>query len=599
MSTTYDVVLQLSTRGDLTAKMGEVTTRAGAAHLAVGRVGEAGSRMGESIASAGARAGAALGGMIDRVEDVAMGLAKMGAAGVLAGAVYGVAHLNNQLEQTQISLAAIFQAQGFASTFEGGMRGAADQVAKMKQDVKALPGDLGQLSNIMKTIATPAAQAGAGADDIRKLAGNTMLIGQILGVNQEVAAREMGQLLSGRAGAHNILGTRLGFVGDDAKKLNAESAADRYRDIKAQMDKYGGAKDTFATSFVAQWTTAIDNVKYKLATPMTSLLFDRVKGTLAEVNGWFDRNSEKVDNFAALVGSHLANAWDRAEAAAKRFEPVMMRIVGMAEHLGTVNIGAMAEKVLPMALGMKLAPSLIGAAGGAMGKAVTAGVGMMSAGGAEGAAAAMANPAGLMAASASFLALLGVAVGAAGAVDNLTTTNGHFRDATIQDFTAIGRHVEEIGKTMEQVFEHVRPAVDSFGMLFTNALDAFAWTIEKGAKMVEMQIAPFESFFKMIERHMPDYKEYGQQMNADDYMGGREDALMAGRFGAPRDIDAIAEKVKPRASPSTTIQKVEIVVKGSDDPSRVARLTLSEIQKLGRHPTSSRYVANYTSPHRE
>jgi hypothetical protein len=539
--------------------------------------------MGSAVESMGSKLGSVLGGIADKVEDTVVGFVKLGAAAGLAGAVYGVYHLNNQLEQTQISLAAIFQAQGFASTFTGGMTQAADQVAKMKNDVKTLPGDLGQLSNIMKTIATPAAQAGAGTDAIRQLAGNTMLIGQILGVPQEVAAREMAQLLSGRAGAHNILGTRLGFVGEDAKKLNTESAAARYADIQAQLAKYGGAKDAFGNTFVAQWTTAIDNVKYQLATPITARLFDHVKASLVEVNNWFDRNHDKIENFALVVGGHLANAWDRAEAAIKRFEPTLERVANVAEHFGTKNAVDMAERAIPAALALKLAPSIVTGGSRMLGSAIQAG-------GAEAAVAAM--PEALMVALPLFLAT-------AGAIDNLTTVNGHFRETTIDDFRSIARHGEEIWKSMEASFEHVRPLVDTWGDIFVKSLTGVSWAAEKAAWAIEQTIAPYEDLFKLIERHAPGYKEYQDKnyeygVHAGDY--DRTNDLMLGAMAARAAAMPDAEKATPRAAPSTTIQKVEIVVKGSDDPSRVARLTLAEIKKLGAHPTSSSYIPNYGSP---
>ena len=580
MSTTYEVVLALSTTGNLNASVGELGVKAGTAHAQVAKIGDAAKTMGSAVESMGSRLGGVLSSIADKVQDTVVGFAKMGAAAGLAGAVYGVYHLNNQLEQTQISLAAIFQAQGFASTFTGGMTQAADQVAKMKNDVKTLPGDLGQLSNIMKTIATPAAQAGAGTDAIRQLAGNTMLIGQILGVPQEVAAREMAQLLSGRAGAHNILGTRLGFVGEDAKRLNAESAADRYKDINAQLAKYGGAKDAFGQTFVAQWTTAIDNVKYKLATPMTSSLFDHVKASLGEVNAWFDKNADKVENFALTVGGHLANAWDRAEAAVRRFEPTLERVANIAEHFGTKNAVDMAERAIPAALALKLAPGVVGGGARLLGSAIEAG-------GGEAAAAAL--PSALSIALPLFLAT-------AGAIDNLTTVNGHFRETTVADFTSIAHHGEEIGKSLLATFEHVRPLIDSWGDMFTKSLDAVAWTAEKTAKALEMTVGPFEAIFKQIERLMPGYKEYAPKgyefgIDAANYDRTNEILLnaMSNRLLPPE------EKAKPRASPSTTIQKVEIIVKGSDDPSRVARLTLTELKKLTAHPSSSPYVPNYAS----
>ena len=56
--------------------------------------------------------------MADKAIDVGLELAKWGGAAIAGVATYGVAHLNNELEQTQISLAAIGQAQGYVGSFE-------------------------------------------------------------------------------------------------------------------------------------------------------------------------------------------------------------------------------------------------------------------------------------------------------------------------------------------------------------------------------------------------------------------------------------------------------------------------------------------------
>lgn len=597
MSTTYEVVLALSTTGNLSATVGEIGAKAGSAHEKITKLGSGMKEVGSAVESVSARVGGALASMVDRVEGLAVGFAKVGASLALAGAVYGVGNLNNELEQTSVSLAAIFQAQGFSSTFAKGMTGASEQVAKMKQDVKALPGDLGQLSNTMKTILPGAAQAGVGVDDIRKLAGDTMLVGKILGVDSAMAGREMAQLLAGRAGGHNVLGSRMGI---DAKKFNAESAADRYKDIEAKMAGYGGAKDAFANTFVAQWTTAIDNVKYQLLQPMTMPLFEHVKATVGRLNDAFDRNHDKVVHFVNVVGDGLAHAWDKGVEAALKLEPVVGRIAGYIEHLDMTKIAHGMEGAGGAMLAAKMLPSVI-SGGGSLAGSLISGMGSFVGGGGGGGM--MATPAGLAVGGAALTALGVVAAGAAGAIWNMTDASSVWHDQAVGHVSNIERSMIHVTGAFERLTEDARPRIESLGDLFLGALDtAVSW----GASALDLA-DKFSWLGTTFLDITPGLQVFGAALHLLDLhtmLGPASSGIAtAGHYqyntiNADPWNDASSKSwadLKPHPSPTTNIQKVEIVVKGSDDPSRVARLTLLEIEKLGRHPKSSSYVPNYTS----
>src|ERR1700722_14381869 len=134
--TVYRVMLALETSGNLNAKIGDLGGAALEADKRIGALGDGARRMGDSIAGMGERVGGFLEGIADKAIDVAEHIAKIGIAATVGVAAYGVMGLNNELEQTRISLGAIAQAQGFTKTFEQGFAMAGDQLTKMKQDVK-------------------------------------------------------------------------------------------------------------------------------------------------------------------------------------------------------------------------------------------------------------------------------------------------------------------------------------------------------------------------------------------------------------------------------------------------------------------------------
>jgi hypothetical protein len=598
--TTYVVTLQLQTQGAFSTQMGKVGQQASQAHSQVTSLGHAFSRVGDVVERIGGRVGGALEGVADTVGGAIATVGKLAGAAGLGLAAYGVAKLNNNLEQTQISLGAIAQAQGFASTFEQGFTAAGDQLQKMKQDVKSLPGDLGQLSDLMKMIATPAAQGGAGLDQIRKLAGQTMLTSTILGVPQEVASREMANLLAGRAGAHNILGSRMGLIGDEAQKFNKSSASDRLTRINAEMDKYQGASDRFAHSFVAQWTTLKDNIKYSMLAPATTGLFERVTHGISEANDYLDEHKDKVAEIASLINRRLVAAWDAGENALKKYGPLLGKYADMIAHMQPAEIGQKLEKAGKMLLAAKVGGMAISGGSSMLG----GGIRMLGGiGGIEGIGAGLSAVAAAMpvigAAALPAAAMLGMV---AGAVDILTDKSSIYHDQAVE----LGK---QIGDNLSRSFEMVKPSIDhaesslrAFGDYMglglmqdvaagTNALVAFGNMLKyitpgQGPGDRDWDIQDVFNRSKDIPGALPD--------RAGD---GLPHLVRMDKTSLGPVAEALSKKGGGGGGGGTNIGKVEIRVEGAGDPSRIARLVMGHVEKLARNPKASPYVADYVQDH--
>lgn len=551
-SAQYEVLLSLRAEGDLTAKVGAM---AGKVHEHISGIGDIGRRVGD-----------VLGGIADKALDVATTFAKWGVAGAIGLATYGVMGLNKELETTTISLAAIFNRQGFVADFAGGMQLAGQQLSKMKQDVKTLPGDLGQLAGIMTMIATPAGAAGAGADDIRKLAGRTMLTSTILGVPMEVAQREMAGLLSGRAGSHNILGSRLGLIGDAAKKFNEASPEDRLKKINVELDKYKSAADTFGGSFVAQWTTLKDNIKYGILSTTTAPLFEHVKRTLGEINDYFDKNKDRVDYLTFTVGHKLADAWDYVIDKIKSLEPYLARAADLVAHLQIGDIAKGAEKFGSVYSGLKLAGAGLGAGGiGGIASAVI-GAGVIGEGMALGSSDQDTREEARTALKNLSVAFIGLTA----------TLNKDVSPA----FEKFGIFATNRATDLANVTNEILEGLEEIGHAATH----WGQTVEEAAEITKALVAANNRWIGDIERRKGDLDAqagWGNQFGV---------ALDPGKsFG-------LGTEQKKRESASTTIQKVEIIVKGSDDPSRVARLTAAELKKFAANPTRSKFAYNPAEP---
>lgn len=599
--TVYRVVLSLNTEGNLGAGVGNLSEKLGSAERRTHQLHHALATTGEVASRAFERVGHLIESVADKAIHIGEAMALVGGGGMFAAAAYGVTNLNRQLEETQISLGAIFQAQGFVSNFESGFKMAGDQVAKMKQDVKTLPGDLGQLSDMMKMIATPAAQGGLGADAIRKMAGQTMLVSTILGVQQDMAAREMANLLAGRAGAHNILGGRLGLIGEKAKEFNAESPQKRVAEIQELLGRYQGANDRFAQSFIANWTTLKDNIKYGFLADATAPLFDAVKRTMASINTWFDNNQEKVKSWASAFGTRIASAWsgmtgeaekfgpalenlghvffelwDKGVEKARELEPFLLKVAGILERVSAKDVIDVGKDVLEM----KLGGMGLGVAGHAIGAGVTGlrlidawqrvtGGGAQAASAAAGAEGAGALPA---AAAGTSAALVGSAAFGAGVF-------GVGAAEAIHDFTQTVHGDKEKFDIVKDSQEKATAAVDHLGA----SLDA------NTAQGLMLQGA-LENLFIKVDRLNP--------TEPAAPIGQREDmaTIASGMLHSSDALNHIAtEQKKPKlpGGGGGTVMKVEIAIKGSDDPSRVARLTVEHLQRLARNPKQSPSVPDW------
>ena len=612
MSTTYSVVLSLSTTGSLDAKLGSVGSAAEKVEKSIAKVGSSASTMGSAMEGFGNKMGSVLDSVIGKVADVGIGLAKWGGAGLLAGAVYGVASLNAQLETTQISLGAIFQAQGLTGNFEAGMTVAADQIAKMKTDVMTLPGTFSQLAALMQTTATTGIAAGMNADDLRKFSGETMLTASIVAptIDNNLLSKEIVNLLAGKAGTHNILGLRLGLQGDEAKKFNALSNEDRWKDLEARFAKYKDAAAEIGNSWKAQLTSLKDNVLFKVMQPITEPLFNTVKADLIEVNEWFKANEASVQRFTWAVGNNLARAWDSVVDGVKKLEPVFEKIAAYIENFDGSQFSTLLKRGALGAIGVEMLPSAM--------RGIGAGAGALA--GVEGAGA-LAGPVGL---TAGVLGFGAVAAITAGAVYDLTDKTSTFHSQAVGDYDMITEHGELALKHTESLAaEGIKPMGLAAGVALselhdlTYGLDTFvgaldyvvlhaksgaddlAQTLGIGAGIdwsrtaegvkdaliggVSLAAPLLGGFLASLALHSDD--EAGQLVHRKQYEFSNTGLL------DPNQAAALNLKPEQRNF-GTTIQKVEIVVKGSDDPSRVAKSVLRHLQELQKHRTSNHPLLN-------
>lgn len=318
MSTKYVVDIDLQVHGDLPGAVDK-------AGKGIEKVDKQAAGLGSTLSGLGSRLVSGFTGAVESVGSTLMSLGKIGIASAIAGATYGVTGLNNELETTRVSLAAVLTQNGLTASIEGGMERAAGWVAQMRKDARDLPGEFKDLLGIVQSGAGAAFQAGLDDVSFEKLAANAMAAGKALSVDSAQAGRDLARLLGGSAGMDNMLGSRLGFTAENFNKL---SKPEQVQKITAALDKFQPAIKAFGGTFDAISSSLLDNVK-SFGISATSGLFERVKSAMMEANAWFDANQDKVKLWGDRISQFLADAFDDGKKIVEDWGP---SIISFAER---------------------------------------------------------------------------------------------------------------------------------------------------------------------------------------------------------------------------------------------------------------------------
>jgi len=626
--TKYTVELNLSKTGDFGA-VAMATASQKAVHLDrnLGGVKNrfASLREGANQFVAGA------GGMIhslervaDRVVGIGVSMAKMAIGGAaaagIAGITYGVMGLNKEAEGAQIALAGVFSAQGITKDVQSGMQMAAEQVAEMRKEAAALPGEFQDLRNIFVTGAIPAFQTGMNPDEWRKMASNVMAAGAVSQLPMDMVAREMGQLLSGRSGAHNVFGTRImGLTGLKAEEFNKMAPEKRLEKLRTELDKYAPVIGIYEKSFDAMFSTAIDNGKTFLRLA-TAPMFEKGKDVLGWFNNWFTRNQDQVKYWAEDIGERLSKAfewgkrtiqewwpsirefatnayyrlsaiWDDIAPTVKSFGETLKealkdpgtidKLIHLAEAYLALKVGmgglSIGGDLLKMGAGTMQMLSLLNGpgmlttvgAGGAAAAATAAGAG---AGGTSLGGLAAGGMAGTAVLGMSMVLLAGVIAGLADASAKADEEQRKIAASKKLEDDATKKLIGDIGTGAPL-------AIDTFNVALagaTNQLNSFA-----SIRPPSIEISPRQ-----------EYEMFGTYGGKTPERGWTPPWMLEGTGTRQQEQDPKKSTPKHGGGGGTSIQKVEIVVTTNQNPSRFARGILDEFGKFAKIKRTSGYATN-------
>jgi hypothetical protein len=331
-----------------------------------------------------------LGGMFDRIGKLLSGLKSIlfglptlivaafatGAIGAFLGRVMEV---GGAAETTRLSIAGMVNAQMFATAaqplgdLDAALLGTDAIVQRMRVHAQRLPGTFDELRTVFQGSLSGGIAAGRNLLQIEAQAARFMAVTKTLGVDSEQAGRDMTLMMEGRAGAQVASFSRLRpLIGKTAQEFNAMSAPQRWEAITRALAGFGPMIDAYEHSWDAVSSTTKDHLEGLLRVG-SAPLFDEAKQALRDLNGWLERNHDRVEAFARTVGRGLAEAFSRVVEIAKERGPVLARL-GQSPLLRRLA-GAAAGLASGASLG-SVASTSRGADGRATAVAAGAGVGL-------------------------------------------------------------------------------------------------------------------------------------------------------------------------------------------------------------------------------
>jgi hypothetical protein len=448
------------------------------------RVGQAAEKSGRDL-NAFKSAAAGIGSLMDGAAKAMLAFgaagAAIGAGGFIAAMKSGLVDVNAKLEDTTNSFATIFNTLGASASFAGGLDMAKDLIGKIREDAAALPGEFQDFVGVAQTLSAPLAKMGLGVEEIREATKGAVLLSAGVYADQAggiaTGGREIAELLRGRAGGHNRLGTTLGITVDtmvDGKKWNEASDAARYKALLGYLEKAKDGTKTYERSWSSMVGTLTSNTR-ALFGRATEPLFEKIKDGLVRTNGLL--SSSKLTHIADDIGKGLVYAYEQAAKMAlfvgdhwgeirasgvrfvDRLESAFVRIQPIAENIARLMGNALQDPggtlgtLVALRAGLAL-PSIASGVGGAIGGAGVAGAAVLA-------------PA---------------AIAAAGALDVLTMNTketggmlgflGEWGQGVWRDVKEnFGKLITEVSATGKELVTIFRPIIDTMGVALLGALD--------------------------------------------------------------------------------------------------------------------------------
>lgn len=564
-------------------------------------------------------------GFTSAVNSIGRELASIGSMATLAigtGLAAGLGEalktafeFNEQIENVQLSLAAISNANGETNGLAEGFRLAGEVIKQMRVDAAALPGEFKDLEGIMQSIFSSGSQLGVGMFGMEKIASKTMMAASILGVNQATAGSELSMMLEGSASHKMPLFRKLG-LNMSSHQLNAMDPKERLNLVYNRLEKLATpeAIKRASETWTGTKTTAIDRLK-GAAGAVGMPLFEAVK---AEIQKFNKMDPDKFVNFGMKVGDALVNAFHFAVDGIKHWYPIVATFAkNMYNSLHNVwnslspiikNVFGKVEAFMqnPKALDKIIHAAEIFAGLSIGGSLVSGGMGMLSGaaglGGGGAAGLAVSFEAISVAAGPVAIVIAGMLVGFQGMWDAITETDNYFHEFAMGDLAMMRDSFKDLTTTTGHFGKTIKPLVDLFGVAWLTSINLGLYSLDGFVKALDVSSSYMKTWAELLinwikeKLHISDTPAAKVGWEKDDHSDRTEYVTKR----AVKEFEALrgpnGEQIKDPPKNNTYIGHVEIKVNSNEDPNRIAKRVTDIIKDLKNHPKVALAAGNPVYP---
>lgn len=253
---------------------------------------------------------------ISGIKQAALGIGAVFAGKALGKALIG---FNSNVEDSKNKIAGML-ALTKKTDLSAELANANTLMTNLQKRAAKLPGTTTEYVNMLGMLTQPVTDAGLGMKDLEDLTVNAVVAAKGLGVEWEVAARDIDQAIRGQFKSTDqltgkILGS-VGFKGEEGRaKFNAMSAKDRAATLKAalgqkQIVQLAEAQGNTFSGVLSTLKDAAEQFLGKVGIPLFKALGDAIRGA----NVFLAEHADEVAAVAAVIGSVLVGAFDAVGA---------------------------------------------------------------------------------------------------------------------------------------------------------------------------------------------------------------------------------------------------------------------------------------------
>jgi hypothetical protein len=234
--------------------------------------------------------------------------------------LHSVWELDAAAESAQIAMAGLMNAARFpgADDFNRSMVMSSELMKIMRTDAAALSGTYEQMQAIFQATIPVAHEAGQSLISAEKLSGRVMEFGNTFKIPAEFIGREFRQMMEGRASVRNALFKDLSmFMGNiSGQDFNTLASPEKWQKVTEALAHFDPMFKKVGETGTAQLTT-MESYFNQLVRIGSGGMFDGLKHELKEINEWYTKHQEQVDEIAKKLGKELGEGLAHGFAIAK------------------------------------------------------------------------------------------------------------------------------------------------------------------------------------------------------------------------------------------------------------------------------------------